>query len=748
MRRIFYPNNIVVIGVSERPDNLARNIIANLHAFGYRGQLYAVGRQSGEVQGVPIVTSLDQVPDSLDLAVVLTPAAAVPDLMEECGRKGIRRVVIESGGFSELSEEGRRLEKRLLEIARQWDIRFVGPNCISVINLENGMCLPFPPLTPRTARLGPASVIAQSGGVSITYLDRLCTAGVGANKGVSIGNKTDLDETDYLAYLLEDPGTEIICLYLESIEDGRKLMEMARSSSKPIIVHKSNRGQASQRIAFSHTAALADDDQIVSAAFRQAGILRAESFEDAVSIAQGLALPPVRGNNLVIISRSGGHAVVAADAAERYGFCLPPLPEDFTQRVRALFRADVIALTNPIDLGVIFDFDLYARIVEGCLQALSPDAILLINTYSLTEAEGAHRLARRVEQIVKESGRPIAFCAYAQGDETQATQREIRLPVFAEIEQAVRGLAASREWHRWRASHAAQSVIPPDAPPPPSSGQGPSEAKNLTLVEQSPLAAPSLRSGLRLRAWPERSEGVTNDGEHLAPELSRLPTEARQLPTGKVLTADQALSLCQAYGVPVAPWQVAADTEEAAQAAERLGYPAVLKILSAQVTHKSDVGGVVLGLTDAATVRREGEAMLARVAERAPEARPRLMVQRMVAGGLEVILGGKRDHSFGPVVMFGLGGIHVEVLDDVAFRVAPLSRVDATEMILEVRGKRLLDGVRGKPPADREALIQALLSLSRLMVENPRIEEVDINPLFLFEEGAAAVDARVCLRDD
>ncbi len=741
MRRIFYPNNIVVIGVSERPDNLARNIIANLHAFGYPGQLYAVGRQTGEVQGVPIVTSLDQVPDNLDLAVVLTPAAAVPDLMEECGRKGIRRVVIESGGFSELSEKGRQLEKRLLEIARQWDIRFVGPNCISVINLENGMCLPFPPLSPRTTRLGSASVIAQSGGVSITYLDRLCTAGVGANKGVSIGNKADLDETDYLAYLLEDPGTEIICLYLESIEDGRKLMEMARSSSKPIIVHKSNRGQASQRIAFSHTAALADDDQIVSAAFRQAGILRAESFEDAVSIAQGLALPPVRGDDLVIISRSGGHAVVAADMAERYGFRLPPLTEDFTQRVRALFRADVIALTNPVDLGVIFDFDLYARIVEGCLQTLSPDAILLINTYSLTEAEGAHRLARRVEQIVKESGRPIAFCAYAQGDETQATQREIRLPIFAEIEQAVRGLAASREWHRWRASHAAQSVIPSDAPPPPSGGQGPSEAKNLARAEQRPLAAPSLRSGLRLKAWPERSEGVANDGERLASELSRLPT-------GKVFTADRALSLCQAYGVPVAPWQLAADIEEAAQAAERLGYPVVLKILSAQVTHKSDVGGVALGLTDAAAVRKEGDAMLARVAERVPEARPRLMVQRMVAGGLEVILGGKRDHSFGPVVMFGLGGIHVEVLDDVAFRVAPLSRVDAKEMIQEVRGKRLLGGVRGRPPADREALIQALLSLSRLMVENPRIEEVDINPLLLFEEGAAAVDARVCLRDD
>ncbi|MCJ7455834.1 CoA-binding protein, partial [Candidatus Bathyarchaeota archaeon] len=363
MQRIFYPNSIVVIGVSERQENLARTIIANLCTFGYKGRLFAVGRKEGSVHGIPIATSLDQVPDGLDLAVILTPAATVPDFMEACGRKGIRRIVIESGGFSEFSQEGLRLEQRLLEIAREWDIRFVGPNCISVINLETGLCLPFGSMSTVTARLGPASVVSQSGGVSLTYVDRLCTAGVGVNKAVSIGNKTDLDETDYLAYLLQDPGTKIVCLYLESIGDGRKLMDLARSSAKPIIVHKVNRGQASRRVALSHTAALADDDRIVSAAFRQVGIFRPEDFRESVAIAQGLTLPPVRGNRLVVISRSGGHAVIAADAAERYGFQLAALPDEFIERVRALFPADVIALTNPIDLGVIFDFELYARIV-------------------------------------------------------------------------------------------------------------------------------------------------------------------------------------------------------------------------------------------------------------------------------------------------------------------------------------------------------------------------------------------------
>jgi len=681
MQRIFYPRSVVVIGVSERPENLARIIIANLQAFGYKGQLYAVGRRKGIVRGIPIAMSLDEVPDGLDLAVILTPAATVPELMEWCGRKRIHQVVVESGGFSEFSEDGRRLEQELLEIAHRRDMRLVGPNCISVVNQEIGLCLPFASISPATARLGPASVISQSGGVSVTYMDLLCTAGVGVNKAVSIGNKADLDETDYLSYLLQDPGTQIICLYLESISDGRELLRLAGSSTKPIIVHKANRGQASQRVAFSHTAALANDDRIVSAAFRQVGVFRSEDFRESIAIAQGLSLPPVRGNNLVVISRSGGHAVIAADAAERYGFKLAPLPSEFLERVHAFFRADVIAVTNPIDLGVIFDFDLYARIVEECLRMLSPDAVLLINTYSLDEAEGAHRLARRVEEIVKESGRPIAFCVYSQGDEKQVTQKHTNLPVFAEIEDALRGLAASRDWNSRRAR---------------------------------PI---------------ETSSDITNAAPKETGELLSRPG---------VLTADQALSLCQVYSIPIAPFEVANDPEGAVRAADRLGYPVALKALTTELVHKSDMGGVALGLADGGAIRREAQAMLARIVHPA-----RLMVQRMVSGGLEVILGGKRDRGFGPVVMFGLGGMFVEVFDDVAFRVAPLGRADAQAMIEEIRGKRLLAGVRGKPALDRLALIKALISISSMLTENPAIAEIDINPLLVLGSGAAALDARV-----
>lgn len=677
--KIFFPRSLVVIGVSERPDNLARFIIANLRAFGYAGDLYAVGRRPGKIYDIPIVASLDEVPDGLDLAVILTPAETVPALVERCGQKNIFQIVIESGGFSEFSERGRQLEEELKGIARRYGIRFVGPNCISVINLDTGLCLPFAPIDPRSTRRGSASVISQSGGISITYLDKLSAAGVGVSKVVSIGNKTDLDETDYLEYLLGDSQTKILCLYLESVSDGRRLLELARLSQKPIIVHKANRGQASRSIAFSHTAALASDDRIVTGAFRQAGILRAESFNEAVAMAQGLTLPPVRGDNLVIISRSGGHAVVAADAAERYGFRVAELPQDFAERVRALFRADVIRPTNPLDLGTIFDFDLYARIVEGSLQALAPDAVVLINTYSALEAPRARQLAHRVEEIMSDSKTPIALCVFAQGDEAQELQRELSIPVFTEIESAMCGLAASRTWHH--------------------------------------------RAGRDLKFDSFQFSSLTY----------------RNRRYGQVLTADRALRLCQEYGIPVAPWHAVETPEEAARAAERLGYPVALKILSAEITHKTDVGGVVLNLSDADAVRGAAQTLLSQFAG------VRLLVQRMVADKVELIVGGKHDSTFGPVVMVGFGGVLTEILGDVAFRVAPLSLKDAEAMLAELRGRSLLERVRGQEALDRTALVQAVLAVSRLITENEQIVELEINPLMVLPSGVLAVDARALI---
>ena len=690
MDKFFYPDRVAVIGVSEQPDNLAANIVRNMLEFGYSGEMYAVGLHSGKVHGIPILTSVESLPDGVDLAVILTPAATVPGLLDACGKKGIRHAVIESGGFAEFSEAGRALEEQLCAVAQRWGIRFIGPNCISVINMEIGLCLPFPRLERQAIKLGPVSVLAQSGGVSITYLLLLSEAGLGVNKVVSMGNKADLNEMDYLTYLLDDPGTEIICLYLESIEEGRRLIELAASSPKPVIVHKANTARATAQIAFSHTAALANDDRLVSAALRQAGLARAANLADAVALAQGFALPPVQGNDLVVVSRSGGHAVIAADVVEPNGFRLIPIPADFLAGVRSLFRADVIALTNPLDLGVIFDFDLYGRIVEECLHALDPAAVLLIHTYSAgPEGEMSRRFARRVEESSRELHRPAAFCAFAQQEEVDLLKREMDFPVFTEIEAAVRALAASRDHYR----------------------------------------RPS-----RLSPMP------------LAPAKRPREVEALLAYNG-VLTADLALGLCATYGIPVAEWAVVEDVESALVAASIVDYPLALKVLSPDVSHKSDMGGVVLGVESRKALLAEFPALLARVKEQARDARVSgVLVQRMLSGGREVILGGKRDPSFGPVVMFGLGGVYVEVFEDVAFRLAPLARRDAEEMVAEVRGSRLLRGVRGEPPADVGAIVEALLALSRLLVECPEVAEVDVNPLLVFEQGVTAVDARVIVR--
>ncbi|MEE8389413.1 MAG: acetate--CoA ligase family protein, partial [Anaerolineae bacterium] len=462
--------------------------------------------------------------------------------------------------------------------------------------------------------------------------------------------------------------------------------EMVASSSKPVIVHKANTGQASAQIAFSHTAALANDDRIVSAAMRQAGITRATSFRDSVTLAQGFALPPVRGNDLVIVSRSGGHAVVAADAVGNNGFRLVPIPSDFLADVRSMFRADVIALTNPLDLGVLFDFDLYGRIVEESLRAIDPDALLLLHTYNPSEGEPSRRLAHRVWELSRELDKPVAFCVLAQREEVERLKQEVDYPIFTEIEAAVRALAVSRD----RCSRPARLLPLPSAPV-----QRPHEIERL----------------------------LARDG---------------------VLTTDAALGLCASFGIPTDEWAVVESVEGALVAAGAIGYPVAFKALSPDIAHKSDVGGVVLDVNGPDVLRAEFAALVARMEERAPDARlTGVLVQRMFSGGREVILGGKRDPSFGPVVMFGLGGVYVEVFEDVSFRLAPLTREDAEEMIAKVQGSRLLRGVRGEPPADVGAVVEALLALSRLLIECPEVAEIDINPLLVFERGVAAVDARV-----
>jgi len=696
MREIFYPTSIAVIGVSEKPDNLGRNIVANLITYGFNGIVYAVGPGGGAIETRRIYKAVGDIPDHVDLAVILTPARTVPGILEECGEKGIRWAVIETAGFREYTEEGRQLEEAIAKIAEHYGIRFVGPNCIGVINMENGMCVPFPRLK-KFVKPGEVSVITQSGGVGMSALNIMANEGLGLNKFVSVGNMLDIDAEDMLEYLIGDEGTGLIFMYLESIRDGRRLMDIARRSSKPIIVFKANIGRLGQKIALSHTASLTSDDKVVDAAFHQAGIIRvhdATTFGNSLKI---LGLPALRGRNLAVVSRSGGQAVIAADACELSGFNLAHLPEPFLKEIESYFRASVIRLTNPLDLGDLFDLHLYSQIVERTLQLDEVDGVVFLHT-SLSEAENraSRELLERFMQLVDKYDKPVAYYLSADSQEVSYLKQNYNFPIFTQVVETIRAMEMSHYYYR--------------------------QAQQIHEKESAPVF-----------------------------EVDRVAVEqliAQAKKEGRDLLLSEALQVLEHYGIRTVSSRIARDLEEVRGAAEAIGYPVVLKVVSGQISHKSDVGGVQLNLRDEAAVTSAYEEMFARVRKAHPKDEIEgVLVQPMVSGGRELILGGRQDPQFGPVVLVGLGGIFVEVFSEAVVRVAPISRREAREMVESLRGYPILKGARGHKPADVDSLIEALLRLSQLLTDFPEIKELDINPLRVFHEreGCCALDARIIL---
>ena len=696
MREIFYPTSVAVIGVSEKVDNLGRNIVGNLVEYGFKGVVYAVGPSGGTIETRRIYHSVEDIPDMVDMAVIMTPAPTVPGILEACGRKGVRRAVIQTAGFREYDEGGQALEKEIDRVAQQYGIRFVGPNCIGVINMENGLCVPFPRLR-KFIKPGDVSVISQSGGVGMSVLNLMANEGLGLNKFVSVGNMQNLDAEDMLEYMVTDPGTRVIFIYLESMRNGRRLMELARESPKPILVFKSNIGRLGQRIAMSHTASLTSDDRVVDAAFYQSGILR---VRDATSLGNSLKileLPPMRGDRLAVISRSGGHAVIAADACELSGFQLAHFPDSFFREIEKNFRASVIKLTNPLDLGDLFDLNVYAQIAEQTLQLEEVDGIVFLHT-AISEAENraTRMLLERIIELVKKYDKPVAFYVSTSAQEVVNLKATYPFPIFTQVVETVRALEMSY------ASY---------------TGMG------------------KAHTGDRIPSFPVKRAKVRS-----------LLGSAQAV--GRDLLLSEALEVLEHYGIPTVHSVMAATVEEATAAAEKMGYPVAIKIVAEQISHKSDVGGVQLNLRNGPAVTAACEDMLGRIHKAYPEVKiDGVLVQPMITGGRELILGGRQDPQFGPVVLVGLGGIFVEIFEEVMVRVAPISLEVAREMIDGLRGAAILKGARGHQPADTEALAQALLRLSQLLVNFPEIKEVDINPLRVFGEGegCAALDARIIL---
>ena len=691
MQKFYYPQKVAVVGVSENPSNLGRGIILNMREAGYTGKIYPVGPRGGTVYGLPIYTHLRDLPEAVDLVAVLTPARFVPQVVADCGELGISRVVVESGGFSELGEQGRALEQEIIGLIERYNLRLIGPNGLGLMNMEIGLSLPFSQIVP-VPRRGNISVIAQSGGVGMHVIAWMTKEGLGLNKFLSLGNKLNVKENEALAYFLEDPGTEMIYLYLEGLEDGRGLLQVAKHATKPIFLQMPNVVAETSKIAMSHTASLATDEKVVDAACRQGNIFRVLRQSDFLNAAKMVGQARVKGNRLVILSRSGGEAVVGAYASKRYGFDLPPLAPGLADFILESSRAQIIKPGNPIDLGDIFDFEVYSKVMDHLCQDPEVDAVLLNYgpVYDPERAE-ARGMAQHLIKRSRKSGKPLAISVCATLEEEDFFRDELKVPVFHFPGDAVRALAYSRDF---ALRH------PPDDL---TTGQPDFDEKELA----------------RLLA--------TGAGEGFLP----MP---------------QALSCLEAAGITVAGWRTAATAEMALKAASHLGFPVVLKLSAPSLVHKTEAGGVLLNLEDLPGVAAAYRQLAGLAARQLPPGEAwEVVVMKQVNGGEEVLLGARRDEAFGPLVACGAGGVLTEILEDVALRVAPISPKEARRQIQETRIGRILEGVRGRPAADLGALSLTLSVLSRLMERFPRVKEVDLNPVRVFpgEKGILALDARV-----
>jgi acetate---CoA ligase (ADP-forming) len=698
VEKFFCPSSVVVIGVSTRPMNLGKEIARHLFEFAYNGVVHLVGPHGGVLLGRRIHASLDEIAEPIDLAVILTPARTVPAVLEQCGLRGIRRVVIESGGFGEFDEGGRECGRALREIAKKYGIRFIGPNCIGIMNSSNGLATPFTTMR-NVFHRGGVGIIAQSGGVALTFLNMFHGEQLGYSKFAAIGNKLNTDENDLLQYYVEDPETTVICLYLESIDHGRRLTEIARRSPKPIVVHKANVGTMSRVIAQSHTEALANDDAVVDAALRQAGIVRFRDMQGYLDFVKILQLPEMRGRNLAIVSRSGGHAVIAADAAFLNGFQLPPFGQDFLREIRTHLRADVIRLGNPLDLGDLFDFDVYVRIIEHTLQQESVDGILFLHTY-FAEIEGrsSRQLLQRAAALSEKYGKPVALCVSTEQHEISLLHKEFEFPIFLSPERAVSALDLAIKRRQRRAILEA-SLQPASADPPADDDAIEAILRPVVREERSPLL-------------------------------------------------HEALGIIQAAGLTAPDFKMVKDSRELDAVVAGMTGPYAVKVVAEGVSHKSDVRGVILGVPDGEALRKVCSDMMDRFRQLPDGGFRGILVQRMAErepGSLELIIGGKRDPQFGPVVLLGHGGILVEVLGRTSLRMAPLAMAEVEEMIEDLPGSEIFKGVRGMPPIDRGLLKDAILRVAHLMVRFPEIQSIDINPILATPSAALALDARIVL---
>ncbi len=688
---IMRPGTIAVIGASRSPNTIGNQILGNLVRHGFTGAVYPVNPSARSIGSIRAWPDIASVPDAVDLAVVVVPKDHVLSVAEGCGRAGVKGLVVISAGFREVGVEGAARERELMHVVRRYGMRMIGPNCMGVLNADPAVSMnaTFAPVMPP---FGGAAFVSQSGALGASVLDYAAEYGVGISQFVSMGNKPDVSGNDMLEQWEHDDAVRVIMMYVESFGNPRNFLEIARriTRRKPIIVVKSGRSSVGARAASSHTGALAASDTAVDAMFAQAGVLRAASIQEMFDIATAFTDRPVpRTPGVAVVTNAGGPGILAADAIEANGLDMVELQAETVERLRPLFPEEA-SLRNPLDM-------IASANASGYSAAL--DALLSDPGVSSAVAIFVPPLGVRTEDI-----------AVAIGQAAATHHEKTMLAVLMGHEGLPQGRA---ELHR--------AGVPAYVFPEAAAGA---------------LGA-LLRYG-RVRSRPEPTYPRLEVDRAGAERILRTASEAGR----SKLREDQVLELLGCYGIPVARSVMAVAEDDALDAAERFGYPVVMKVVARDVVHKSDIGGVRVGIADADAVRATFMELRA-AADRAGSTADGVLVQQMVRGGRETICGMVRDPSFGPLVMFGLGGIFVEALRDVVFRIAPITREDAREMVESIRGVRVLRGIRGEPASDTEAIVDVLVRISQLAIDLPDVEELDINPLLAGSDGVVALDARI-----
>jgi acetyltransferase len=697
LTEFFNPNSVAVIGASTDPKKLGYSVLENLIEGGYaaQGKIFPINLTATEILGVPAFPTVQDVPGPIDLAVIVIPYPYVPDALRTCGEKGIPAVIVISAGFREAGREGLERELELIEIAKQDGIRLIGPNCLGVIDTYTPLNASFSAGTPPK---GPMAFMSQSGALGTAVLDISLAGRLGLSKFVSLGNKADVDEIDLLNAWRDDPHTQVIMIYSEGMANGQEFIKTARqvTAKKPVVAIKSGVTQSGSRAVSSHTGSLAGSEQAYHAAFHQAGVLRAESMQSLFDIALALGYQPLlQGDRIAIITNAGGPGILATDALERSGLSMARF-ENETISSLGQFLPDAASAANPVDVLGDARADRYQFALEIVVADPNVDGLLVVLTpQAMTEIDAT---AEAVGRFSKSIDKPIitSFMGEAQVESGIDLLGTFGVPNYPFPERAALAFKAMSDY---------QKVL--NRPTPEYVKYDVDHHTTLEVLE-------------RVRAEDRLSIG---------------DSEARQILT--------------AYGLQIPKSEIAATPDEAVDLAHQIGFPVVLKIASPDILHKTDIGGVKVGLNNAEDVRDAFELMVYRAQRYLPQAHLwGCLVQQMVpAGGQEVLVGMNRDPQFGPLVTFGLGGIYVETLKDVTFRVAPISVQEAELMISEIRAHALLDGVRGKPPLDKNAIVDALLRIAQLVQDFPEIVELDINPLMVYPQGqgAIAIDMRLVL---